>query len=168
MQFPNVVSGLREPPPRPAVDPSPAPRPPRARLTRGTLPTAEHTRQRPHRHWARGVAADRGAECERPGPRAEQNPRREVTRKCSLPPAPPTGGPPKTPRFDNVPGARDGGRTEDPQLPATRSPSPQELGLGGHSPAARPREPGEKRAVGSSSWSHRRGQPARSQAQPPG
>lgn len=62
---------------------------------------------------------------ERPGARVEQNLWQEVMRKCSLPPAPPTGGHPKHPGFDNVLGAGEG----DWQLQVHR----EEPGVGNYS-----------------------------------
>lgn len=121
---------------------------------------------RPRRPWAGEGGGERGGRLRGqvrapgPGPRAEQNPRQEVTRKCSRPPAPPTDGPPKTPGVDNVLEAREGGQPRTCNCPRPRPPpSPRGLGLGGPSPAALPRAPGGKRAVGRSSWSQRRVQP---------
>lgn len=100
------------------------------------------------------MGADFGEKCERPGARVEQNLWQEVIRKCSLPPAPPTGGHPKHPRFDNVLGAGEGGwQLRAPgREPGAYNYSPH----GPLAPGARPRgplsaaqirEPGKKKAV---------------------
>lgn len=73
---------------------------------------------------------------ERPGARVEQNLWQEVMRKCSLPPAPPTGGHPKHPGFDNVLGA---GRGTGSSRSTERNPESATTPNTGTSPPPPPR-----------------------------
>lgn len=106
------------------------------------------------------------------GARVQQNLWQEVRRRRSLPPAPPTGGAPKHPGFDNVLGGAGPGApesTRESREPATAPhtvPSPRDRGLGGPCPRRPSGSPEGKRQL-RGSWGRRRAQP-RAKRGPPG
>lgn len=73
-------------------------------------------------------------------PAARSN--KEVLAAPARPPLPPAG-PRKHPRLTTCRGRGTGGAPRTRDAPQPRPPSPQELGLGGHRPAARPRRKGQ-------------------------